>query len=158
MKIFFTKRKNPIRNIYYGGVKIKNTIIHLLIFHSFTKVILHCIFIHVYGRSTGDTWGPLNHHPSLHLHLHSTSISTLLLSAPSRILIQQKEHSPYLTTKQRTIRKWRGHLATLWGRPAPSLGQPTYCFPLYKSHSLLLSGSNTTQGNHLSSKFQKQNL
>ena len=28
-------------------------------------------------------------------------------------------------------------MATLWGRSAPPLGWPAYCFPLYKSHSFL---------------------
>jgi len=37
------------------------------------------------------------------------------------------------------MRKWRGHLANLWGQPAPTLGQVASPSPLYKSYSFLVA-------------------
>jgi hypothetical protein len=39
--------------------------------------------------------------------------------------------------KQRSIGKWRGHLAMVWGQPTQPLGRLACYLPIYKSHSFL---------------------
>ena len=74
---------------------------------------------------------------------HFTSISTqppfpLSFSLLHPESIPTERSTPFTLLRSKDPpRKWRGHLATLWGRPAPPLGRPTCCFPLYKSHSFL---------------------
>jgi hypothetical protein len=133
--------------------KYKNIIIHLLIFHSFIKIFLHCIFIHVYGRNMRDMWGPPNHHLPLkfhHLHhifhhhifhFHSPPVKSTK-EAP-------KDIRDHLTTKQGTLRKMERSFGQSVG-PASS----TYRMaglPLSPLYMLLLLAAQLTNTHYISS-------